>query len=58
MTRNNEFRATETALQVICDNGMDGLAEAIRLLLNEAMKIERSQVLKAEPYERDLLPIK
>ena len=52
MTRNNEFRATETALQVICNNGMEGLAEAIRLLLNEAMKIERSQALNAEPYER------
>jgi transposase-like protein len=28
------------------------MAEAIRLLLNEAMRIERSQVLEAEPYER------
>ena len=38
--------------QVICDNGMEGLAEAIRLLLNEAMKIERAQALGAAPYER------
>ena len=52
MTRNNEFNATERALQVICDNGMEGLAEAIRLLLNEAMKIERAQALGAAPYER------
>lgn len=52
MTRNNEFNATERALQMICDNGMEGLAEAIRLLLNEAMRIERSQALGAAPYER------
>lgn len=52
MTRKNEFNATERALQMICDNGMEGLAEAIRLLLNEAMKIERSQTLGAAPYER------
>ena len=52
MTRNNEFNAAETALQMICENGMDGLVEAIRLLLNEAMKIERAQALGAMPYER------
>jgi putative transposase len=28
------------------------MAEAIRLLLNEAMRIERSRALEAEPYER------
>jgi len=28
------------------------MAEAIRILLNEAMRIESSQVLRAEPYER------
>ena len=52
MTRNNEFNATETALQMICENGMDGLVEAIRLLSSEAMKIERAQALGAMPYER------
>ncbi len=53
MTRNNEFNATETALQMICNNGMDGVADAICLLLNEAIKIERAQVLGAAPYERN-----
>ena len=52
MTRNNEFNAAETALQMICENGMDGLVEAIRLLSSEAMKIERAQALGAMPYER------
>lgn len=52
MTRNNEFNATETAPEMICDNGMEGVAEAIRVLMNEAMRIERGQTLRAAPYER------
>ena len=36
----------------ILEDGTDGLAEALRLLLNHAMEIERSQVLGAERYER------
>jgi len=52
MTRNDEFNAAEQAMQLLAENGMDGLAEAVRILLNEAMRIERSQVLNAGPYER------
>lgn len=33
-------------------NGGDGLAEAVRLMLNHAMQIERSNALGAKPYER------
>lgn len=36
----------------ISAEGSDGLLEAIRLLLNHAMAIERSQALGADPYER------
>jgi putative transposase len=32
--------------------GTDGLAESLRLLINHAMKAERSKVLEAEPYQR------
>ena len=28
------------------------MADAMRLLLNEAMRIERSQALEADPYQR------
>jgi putative transposase len=28
------------------------MAEVVRILLNEAMKVERAQVLEAEPYPR------
>ena len=52
MTRHEEFNAAEEVMQLLLDKGMDGLAEAIRILLNEAMRIERSQTLNAEPYER------
>ena len=36
----------------ISEHGADGLAEAMRLLLNHAMEIERSKALGAAPYER------
>jgi putative transposase len=29
------------------------MAEAVRIMLNEAMKIERSQAIEADPYERN-----
>ena len=42
--------------QEICDvlieHGFEGMAQALRIMLNEAMKIERSQVLGAQPYQR------
>lgn len=39
-------------LELLIEQGFDGLAEAIGTLMNEAMKIERSGVLGAQPYER------
>lgn len=39
-------------LQLINEHGTEGLAEGIRLLVNEAMRHERAQVLNAQPYER------
>jgi transposase-like protein len=41
-----------TVLQLLSEQGTDGLAEGIRLLLNEAMRQERAQALQAQPYER------
>lgn len=52
MTRNDDFNAGDAALQMIFEHGMDGLSEAFRILLNEAMRIERSEVLRAAPFER------
>ena len=39
-------------LNLLIDHGFEGMAQAMRMLFNEAMKIERSQVLGAQPYQR------
>ena len=52
MAHQGDSNLTETVVQLLNENGLNHMAEAIRLLLNEAMRIERSQVLEAEPYER------
>ena len=44
--------AWREVLELLAEQGFEGLAEAMQTLLNEAMKLERSQVLGARPYER------
>lgn len=39
-------------LEVIINRGMEGLPKAVELIYNEAMRIERSRYLGANPYER------
>jgi transposase-like protein len=39
-------------LQLLTDQDHTGFAEGLRLLVNEAMRVERHQVLQAQPYER------
>jgi transposase-like protein len=39
-------------VELLKDNGFDGLAEAVTVLLNTAMAAERSEYLGAQPYER------
>ncbi len=39
-------------LQLLVEHGFDGMANAMEILFNEAMKIERAQYLNAEPYQR------
>lgn len=41
-----------TVVQLLTEQGSDGFAEGIRLLVNEAMVRERSSALRAEPYQR------
>ena len=41
-----------SALELLTQHGFDSLSEALRLLLNEAMRLERSEYLGARPYER------
>nr|WP_321353428.1 IS256 family transposase [uncultured Methanoregula sp.] len=47
-----EHKLSHPVVQLLVDNGLDGLPEAMRILMNEAMAIERSQALQAQPYER------
>ena len=53
MTHPSEDKAIRTAMESLIENGLDGMGEAIRILMNEAMKIERSDYLQATPYERN-----
>lgn len=39
-------------LEVLIENGSEGIRPVMAKLLNEAMKLERTQCIKAEPYER------
>ena len=52
MTHPNNPDLLNTVLQLLTTQGTPGLAEGLRLLLNEAMRQERSAVLQAQPYER------
>lgn len=42
----------EKIYEFILEKGLDGLVPAVQLLLNEAMKLERSKYLGGLPYER------
>lgn len=41
-----------SAVELIAERGLEGLAEALVLLINEAMRMERARHLGAGPYER------
>ena len=40
------------AVQALAEQGFDGMAQAMELLLNECMKVERQQALGVGPYQR------
>jgi len=52
MTHPPESDLLHTVLQLITEQGPNALAEGFRLLVNEAMRLERQQALQAQPYER------
>jgi transposase-like protein len=52
MTHPNQSNVLEQVLELLRDNGDEGYAQVLELILNQAMLIERSQALGAEPYER------
>lgn len=48
-TRHDESSLLPQAMELPAEQGFDGLAPVIELLLNQAMLAERSQVLSAQP---------
>lgn len=52
MIRDDESTPYRSVLQLLTEEGFDGFASALEILLNEAMKLERTAVLQAAPYER------
>jgi len=52
MTYRVEDTALERVFEVLAEEGFDGMSQALEVLLNEMMKVERSRHLQAAPYER------
>ncbi len=52
MTHSQESTPFDLMIQVLDQHGFEGMARAIEILVNEAMKIERAEALGAQPYER------
>ncbi len=52
MAHQADDNVIETVVQLLCENGLSHMADAMRVMLNEAMRIERSQALEADPYQR------
>ncbi len=51
MTCNIENNQFDSAMELLIANGFNGIADAVSILMSNAMQIERSRYLKAEPYE-------
>jgi len=52
MTHQDQATALDMITELLAEHGFDGLAQAVTVLLNEVMKLERSHALGAAPYQR------
>ena len=52
MTHRNDNTAFGQILEVLVENGLEGMAEAMEVIFKEAMKIEREGFLRAKSHER------
>ena len=52
MAQHVEQHPLEAAFAALLANGLDGAGEALRILVNEASKMERNHYLNAQPHER------
>jgi len=52
MTCHTQHSEAESAAQLIAERGLEGLGDAVSLLINEAMRLERERHLGVSPFER------
>ncbi len=52
MAQRVDHHPLEAAFAALLDHGLDGAGEALRILVNEASKIERAAFLNAQPHQR------
>jgi transposase-like protein len=52
MTYQHDFTLPPELLEPLTEQGLESLPELIRVLVNEAMQMERQNYLRAKPYER------
>jgi putative transposase len=52
MAHRNNDNKLDAVMELLIENGFEGFADVLRILLNEAMKVERDQALGAQLYQR------
>ena len=52
MTHRDQPTAFDEVMELLAEHGFDGMAQAMTVLLNEAMTLERTHALGAGPYQR------
>ena len=52
MAQRVEHHPLDAAFAALLNNGLDGAGEALRILVNEASRIERNHFLNVQPHER------
>ena len=52
MTQDIEISAFNNVMAILTESGFDGMADAMAVLMNEAMKLDRDYHLGAGPWER------
>jgi transposase-like protein len=52
MTHQEQSNALDSIVELLAEHGFEGMAQAIEILFNEAMKLQRNAALGALPYQR------
>ena len=52
MAHQQQSNVIDQVMELLIDNGFDSMADVMKILFNEAMKIEREEALDARSYQR------